>query len=87
VHERGGVVEAAPPDADASVGEVLGLAGVADADADAVGGNALQEAFDDAAAELSSGSGHDDHRGSPDVVSSGIAITITLEFTVEATFR
>lgn len=61
MHERGGGIEAALPDADAAVGKVLGLAGVADADADAVGGYALQEAFDGAAAELSGGSGHDDH--------------------------
>lgn len=65
MRERGGVVEAAPPDTDAAVGEVLGLAGIADAEAGAVGGNALQEAFGGATAELCGGSGHDDHGFSP----------------------
>ena len=69
VHERGGVVEVALPDAHTAGGEVLGLAGIADADADAVGGDALQEAFDGAAAELSGGSGNDDHVPCPISVS------------------
>jgi hypothetical protein len=67
VRERGGVVEAALPDADAAVGEVLGLAGVADADADAGRGDALQQAVHDTAAELSGGSGDDDHWVLPEV--------------------
>src|SRR5690606_18170797 len=62
VGEPGGVGETPLPHPHAPVGEALRLARVADADADLFGRRtALEQALDDAAAELSGGSGHDDH--------------------------
>jgi hypothetical protein len=64
VVEGGGVGEVARAYADAALGERRGHARVADAHADGVGGNAVEQALDDLGAEASSGTGDDDH-GSP----------------------
>jgi hypothetical protein len=55
--QAGGVAEVAAPDVDAERRELGGMRGVADADADLVGGHAFDELVDDGAAELASGSG------------------------------
>jgi hypothetical protein len=64
VLQAGGVAEVAAPDVDAERRELGGMRGVADADADLVGGHAFDELVDDGAAELASGSGDQEH-GTP----------------------
>ncbi len=61
VAQRGRFLVRALPHPDAAVGEVPRLGRIADADADPVGGHALEEVLDDGTAEPAGGAGDDDH--------------------------
>ena len=69
VEQRRRVVVGAAPHADAAVGEVLRLGDVAHADADLVGGDALEQVLDGGAVEGAGGAGDDDHVLPPFVLS------------------
>lgn len=69
--ERAAIGEIAAADAHTLVGEIRGLLGVADADGDLISRGSSQHLLHDGAAQLTGGSGDDDHAFPPYRVAPG----------------